>query len=141
MVTDNRALVERFYHELWNAWDEEAVDSLLTEDFVFRGSLGMRTEGRDGWRAYRDLVRQASSDFTNRIVDLVCEGDRGAAHVECSGRHEGVLLGIPGSGRRFRYDVAAFFTFRDGRLEEAWVLGDLDGLRRQLLDEDHRQVE
>jgi predicted ester cyclase len=42
------------------------------------------------------------------------------------------LLGIPGTGRSFRYDIAAFFTAHDGLLSEAWVLGDLDGLRRQL---------
>ncbi len=131
--TNNRALVERFYHELWNAWDDGAVDNVLTEDFVFRGSLGTRTVGRDGWRSYRDLVRAAAPDFRNQIVDLVCEDDRAAAHVVCTGRHDGVLLGIPASGRRFRYDVAAFLTLRGSQIAEAWVLGDLDGLRRQLV--------
>jgi steroid delta-isomerase-like uncharacterized protein len=129
----NQALVERFYHQLWNAWDDTAVDNVLTEDFAFRGSLGTQTVGRDGWRAYRDLVRAASPDFRNQIVDLVCQEDRAAAHVVCTGRHDGVLLGIPASDRRFRYDVAAFFTFRGSQIAVAWVLGDLDGLRRQLV--------
>ena len=32
----------------------------------------------------------------------------------------------------FEYAGAAFFTARNGRLASAWVLGDLDGLRREL---------
>jgi steroid delta-isomerase-like uncharacterized protein len=127
-----RSLVQRFYTQLWNAWDDAAVETILAEDFMFRGSLGAHTAGRDGWRTYRDEVRRAAPDFRNDLVDLVCEGDRAAAHLVCSGTHRGLLLGLAGSGRHFRYDVTAFFRCKDGRLAEAWVLGDLEGLRRQL---------
>jgi steroid delta-isomerase-like uncharacterized protein len=127
-----RSLVERFYALLWNAWDDAAVDDVLTDDFVFRGSLGAETTGRDGWRSYRDAVRRGAPDFRNDLVDLICEGDRAAARLLCSGQHQGLLLGLPGSGRRFRYDATAFFRCRDGRIAEAWVLGDVEGLRRQL---------
>ena len=60
-----RALVTRFYAVLWNAWDDAAVETVLADDFAFRGSLGTETIGRDGWRAYRDAVRQAAPDFRN----------------------------------------------------------------------------
>jgi steroid delta-isomerase-like uncharacterized protein len=127
-----RSLVRRFYEVLWNRWDDQAVPSVLAEGFVFRGSMGTSTVGRDGWRSYRDTVRQGSPDFHNELVSIICEEDRAAARLVCSGHHAGPLLGIPGTGRSFRYDIAAFFTARDGLLSEAWVLGDLDGLRRQL---------
>jgi predicted ester cyclase len=117
-----RVLVTRFYAVLWNAWDDSAVETVLADDFVFRGSLGTETTGRD-----------AAPDFRNDLVDLVCEGDRAAARLVCSGHHRGLLLGLPGSGRPFRYDVTAFFRGRNGHLAEAWVLGDLHGLRRQLM--------
>jgi len=42
------------------------------------------------------------------------------------------MLGIPPTGRRFEYSGAAFVTSEDGRLSSAWVIGDLDSLRRQL---------
>jgi steroid delta-isomerase-like uncharacterized protein len=128
-----RALVTRFYAVLWNAWDDAAVETVLADDFAFRGSLGTETTGRDGWRTYRDAVRQAAPDFRNDLIELVCEGDRAAARLVCSGHHRGQLLGLPGSGRPFRYDVTAFFRCRNGRLAEAWVLGDLEGLRYQLM--------
>jgi steroid delta-isomerase-like uncharacterized protein len=131
-VPDVATLVHRFYDVLWNSWDDDAVGATLHRDVVFRGSLGTETVGREEWRAYRDDVRRASSDFHNRVVDLVADGDRAAARLVWSGTHEGLLLGISGTGRRFSYPGAAFFTVRGGLLAEIWVIGDLDALRRQL---------
>ena len=127
-----RRLVHRFYERLWNTNDDDAVESTLTADFIFRGSLGEQAEGRDAWRAYRDLLRAGAADYMTDIIDLVCEPERAAARVRCSGRHTGELLGIPATGRAFSYEVAAFFRASDGLLAVAWVLGDLDGLRAQL---------
>jgi predicted ester cyclase len=125
-------LVSVFYGRLWNAWDDEAVGHTLAPGFTFRGSLGQSTSGRDGWRAYRDLIRQGAPDFHNKVVDLVVDGSRAAARLEYSGTHQGPLLSIPPTGRRFTYAGAAFFTADGGLLTDAWVLGDLAGLRAQL---------
>lgn len=126
------ALVRRFYADVWNRWDEAALDDLLDEDFVFRGSLGDEVRGRDGFRGYRDRIRAGFPDFHNEIVDLVAEGGRAAARLRYTGHQQGAVLGVPATGAPIAYDGAAFFTARDGRLSEAWVLGDVDGLRRQL---------
>lgn len=127
-----RDLVVRFYDRLWNAWDDVAVDTTVAPGFTFRGSLGQQTVGRDAWRHYRDQVRAGSADFTNEVVDLVAVGDRAAVRLRYSGTHTGPLLGLPATGRPFTYSGAAFFTAAGGLLVEAWVLGDLDGLRAQL---------
>jgi predicted ester cyclase len=129
-------LVERFYGELWNSWNDPAVDGTLHPGFTFRGSLGQETSGRDGWRRYRDLIRSGSADFHNEIVELVCDGQRAAARLRYTGTHTGVMLGLPATQRRFEYAGAAFFTADGQQLTSAWVLGDLDGLRRQLSHRD-----
>jgi len=131
-MTDVSALVHRFYDVLWNTWDDGAVATTLHPDLRFRGSLGQETVGLDQWRAYRDGVRRGSSDFHNAVVDLVADAGRADARLVWSGTHDGPLLGIDGTGRRFSYDGAAFFTSRDGLLAEIWVVGDLAGLRDQL---------
>jgi predicted ester cyclase len=131
-VTGIRHLVERFYRDAWNCWDDAAVDQLLAPGFVFRGSLGDEASGRDGFRAYRDKVRSAFPDFHNELRGLVAEGDRAAARIVCTGHHEGEVLGIAPTGVRVAYDAAAFFQAKDSHLEEAWVLGDLARLRAQL---------
>src|SRR5215467_15610942 len=81
MATSIAGLIERFYGELWNGWNDAAVDDTLSPDFRFRGSLGRETLGRQGWRQYRDLVRAGSADFRHEIAELVCEGERAAARA------------------------------------------------------------
>ena len=99
---------------------------------VFRGTLGDETQGTDGWRAYGSRVRAGSSDFHDDVVELIAIGDRAAARLLYTGTHDGPLLGIPATGRPFRYAGAAFFTAAGGRLTSAWVLGDLTALVTQL---------
>ncbi len=131
-AADMKTLVERFYRQLWNQWDDDAVDQVISADFIFRGSLGTETVGCDGWRAYRDVIRTGSPDFHNQVIELIAQPGRAAARIECRGHHLGPLLGRAASGRRFAYPAAAFFTGANGVLTAAWVLGDLDRLRRQL---------
>jgi len=126
------ALVHRFYDDLWNRWEDAAVDEVLAPRFSFRGSLGTETVGRDGWRGYRNSIRAGSSDFHNTVVTLVAHEAQAAARLLYSGTHTGPLLGLPATGRRFEYAGAAFFTVEDGQLASAWVLGDLAALRGQL---------
>lgn len=126
------ALVHRFYADVWNRWDDAALGDLLDEEFVFRGSLGDEVRGRDGFRGYRDKIRSGFPDFHNEIVELVTEGERAAARLRYSGHHRGAILGVAASGALITYDGAAFFTAKGGRLQRAWVLGDVEGLRRQL---------
>ena len=125
-------LVTAFYADLWNRWDDTAVDAVLTDDVTFRGSLGDRTQGREEWRRYRDLIRAGSSDFHNEIEAVVVDGDPAAARLLYTGTHDGPLGGMAPTGRRFSYSGAAFFTAREGRLADVWVLGDLVGLRAQI---------
>jgi predicted ester cyclase len=128
------ALVRRFYNDVWDRWDDEAVDQLLAEDFIFRGSLGDEERGRDGFRAYRDKLRAVFPNFRNEIVYLVAEGERAAVRLRCSGRHEGELFAIPPTGRSVTYEATAFLRSRANQLCEVWALGDLVGLRAELLD-------
>jgi len=127
-----RTLVEDFYADVWNGWSDAAVDRVLDERFVFRGSLGDEVLGRDGFRRYRDKIRAAFPDFRNEIVDLVVADGKAAARLLYTGTHMGEALGIAASGAAISYSGAAFFAADGGRLRQAWVLGDLDQLRRQL---------
>lgn len=130
--TEEAALVHRFYDEAWNRWDDRVVDEILAATFTFRGSLGDEVQGREGWRAYRDTVRHGVPDFHNEVVDLVTAPGRAAARLRYTGHHHGVLLGQPGHGAPIDYSGAAFFRCASGRIESAWVLGDLDRLRDQI---------
>lgn len=129
---DSKALVRRYYEELWNAWDLSLADELLAPDLSFRGSLGVETRGRDAFLEYVSMVRQAFPDFENKIEEVVAEGDKVVARLTYSGTQRGPLMGFPPTSRRVRYAGVAIFRVVEGMIAEAWVLGDLHGLLEQL---------
>jgi steroid delta-isomerase-like uncharacterized protein len=128
----NVALIEKFYHEMWNRFDKGLIPALLTEDIRFRGSLGPSKVGHEQFGEYVDFVRAAFPDFTNHIEEIVSEGDRAFARLTYRGTHQGELFEVAPTGRQVEYAGAALFHFRDGRIAEVWVLGDLYGLLKQL---------
>jgi predicted ester cyclase len=127
-----RRLVERFYYELWNAARESVAEEILDAGFRFRGSLGAERVGRKGFLDYLRSVHAALGDYTCTIDDLVEGGNRAAARLSFRGVHRGNFFGIAPTGRIVEWSGAAFFTTDGSRLTELWVLGDVDGLKRQL---------
>jgi steroid delta-isomerase-like uncharacterized protein len=128
----NKALVHRFYDEIWNAGDTSVVPEILAADVTFRGSLGAVRVGHAAFVDYVDGVLAALGDYRCDVDDLVADGDRVVARMTFSGIHRGPLLGVAPTGRRVSWAGAAFFTFAGDLIGDLWVLGDLDGLRSQL---------
>jgi steroid delta-isomerase-like uncharacterized protein len=131
-LTSLKDLVRRYYEEIWNRWDFALADELIAESVVFRGSLGVSVQGREGFKEYMQTVRRAFPDFHNRIEQLLAEDDRVAARLTYTGTHKGELFGIGATGRRVSYDGVALFRIANGRIAEGWVLGDVHGLVQQL---------
>lgn len=125
-------LVERFYHLVWNKADENEARRILASDFRFRGSLGPELCGPDGFIAYMRSVHGALGGFTCVVDEMIAAIDRVAARMTFHGRHRGTFFGIEPSGQEIRWSGAAFFKTRDGKITELWVLGDIEGIRRQL---------
>ena len=93
-LEENKSLVRRYYDEMWNRWDLSLADELIGERLVFRGSLGVAVQGREGFKEYMCAVRRAFPDFHNRIEELVAEGDKLVARLTYTGTHHGALFGI-----------------------------------------------
>ena len=132
MQSTNCDLITRFYAELWDQWDKAVAWEILTDDFLFRGSLGADRRGVDGFLDYVDRVRSALSDYRSDIGEMVEQRDRIAVRMTFSGKHQGDFFGVPATGRRISWAGAAFFGFRDDRIASLWVLGDVDSVKRQL---------
>ena len=133
-LCDRKALVSRYYEALWNRWDFALVDELIAESIIFRGSLGISVQGRQGFRDYMRTIRAAFPDFHNRIEKLIAEDDQVAAKLTYTGTHQGEALGIAPTGRRVSYAGVALFRVVETRIAEGWVLGDIYGLMQQLKD-------
>jgi steroid delta-isomerase-like uncharacterized protein len=132
LEASSRDLVRRYYEALWNRWDFALADELIAESVVFRGSLGISVQGREGFKEYMRAVHRAFPDFHNRIEELIAENERVAARLTYTGTHQGEVLGIAPTGRQVSYAGMALFRVVDNRIAEGWVLGDVHELVRQL---------
>jgi predicted ester cyclase len=128
----DRRLVERFYSDLWNDWNIDVADEILTADFRFRGSLGKQLTGREEFRGYVEMIRSAFPDWHNRIDELIECGDTVAARLTWTGTHRGRLGDVEATRARIRYVGAAFFRFRGEKISEAWIVGDTQEFWRAL---------
>ena len=117
---------------MWNKFDKKVFAEILSEDIVFRGSLGQVKHGFDELSEYVDLIQTAFPDFHNRIVETITEGNKTFARLVYTGTHRGELFGVPPTGRRIEYVGAAVFTIVADKIAEVWVLGDVYGLLQQL---------
>jgi predicted ester cyclase len=131
-LSARKALVRRFYEEIWNAGATSVVPEILASGVTFRGSLGAVRVGHVAFVDYVDDVLAALGDYRCDVDELVAEGDRVVARMTFSGIHRGSLLGVPPTGHRVSWAGAAFFTFTGDLIGDVWVLGDVDGLRSQL---------
>ncbi|WP_417897647.1 ester cyclase [Bacillus haimaensis] len=131
----NVELIKRFYHEMWNQFDKSIFPELLTKDFRFRGSLGKYTTGYKCFREYVDFIQNAFPDFHNHIEEIISEGNKSFARLTYKGTHHGELFGIKPTNKLIEYSGAAVFHFKNERISEVWVLGDIYGLVQQLKDD------
>ena len=133
MRNRNVRLIETWYYRMmWNRWDKSAFEEILVPDLFFRGSLGQVTRGYTGLSQYMDFIRAAFQDFTNSIKEIISEGDKAFARLMYTGTHEGEIFGVAPTHRKISYAGAAVFYFDGDKIREVWVLGDVNGLLRQL---------
>ena len=131
-IEENKALIRRYYHEIWNQWNLDLADDLVSTNFAFRGSLGVTVRGIDGFQQYVRMVRIAFPNFHNAVEDLIAEGDKVGARLTYRGTHQGELFGIAATGKQVTYSGMAIFRIEAGKIAEGWVIGDTLALSQQL---------
>lgn len=128
----NQRLVETFFNVMWNTWDDATLRDILDPDIDFRGSIGLQVNGHDGFAGYMQTIRDAFSDFYNRIDDIVATDDRAVARLTYTGTHDGTLFEHAATGRRIEYAGVAMFTMAGGKITKVWVLGGRLTLLQQI---------
>lgn len=128
----NKALVRRFFTEVWSTGDLADRDGFLAVDY--RGHLSGSAEAidREGWTQWFLGFRSAFPDAVFTVEDMIGEGDRVAARLTMRGTHLGPLNGIPPTGRTVVVSGMSIERVRDGRIVEGWNENDALGMLTQL---------
>jgi steroid delta-isomerase-like uncharacterized protein len=129
---DLKALARRFYDEVINQGNLEALDELVADDLVEHQEMPGMPPGKEGVYAFVTTFRTAFPDLHAEIQGIVADGDEVWVHAVMTGTHNGDFLGIPPTGKAF--SVVAFdrVRVRDGKAVEHWGASDDLGMMTQL---------
>jgi steroid delta-isomerase-like uncharacterized protein len=127
-----RDLFGRYLHCV-NRRDAYNLARLFAEGAEYRDlTFGVRLVGRDAIRNMFARTFAAVADSTFLVKSSALEGETIAVRWESTGRHEGPMLGMPGSGRLITLRGASFLTVAGDRVAEQVDYLDRSGLERQL---------
>jgi steroid delta-isomerase-like uncharacterized protein len=129
----NKALVRRFYEEVWARGNLDAADELFADDYE-RHDLrpGTPVPGAEGQKQIAAAFREAFPDLTWEVDFLLADGDYVAGRWTASGTHSGPWAGVKATGRSMRFSGINVFRFSDGKVVEIWNHRDDLGLMQQL---------
>jgi predicted ester cyclase len=114
--------------------DTAGLDNVVTPDVRLHELEAMGIpRGREGLKMFRRQANAAMPDEQILIAAVSFEGnDIIEADLVMNATQKGEFLGIPATGRRFRFDVRERCRFVDGKLAERWAQVDIEDIKRQL---------
>ena len=129
---ENKALVRRYYEEVFNERRVDLIDQLAIEDYLEHDPFPGQGDGRADLRARVELILAAMKPLRFEIQDLVAEGDRVVVRWVQQGVQSGNFMGIPPTGSEYTMAGIDVHRLRDGRMAEHWHVVDLFALLQQL---------
>ena len=103
MSEENKALVRRWFEEVWNKKRPEAIDEMMAPDVLCYGlsdDPSKIMKGPDEFKPFHEIFRSAFPDLHVTVEDVIAEGDKVAVRCSVSGKHSGDQLGIAASNAR-----------------------------------------
>lgn len=115
----NRALAERWFHEVWNERQDDTVDELLQPET--HGHLeGEGVVDVEMFKSVRHALLSSFSDLHLEVLDIVAERDMVVVRWRMTGTHDGDGLGIPASQQPVDVPGITWLTFQDGKVAKGW---------------------
>jgi predicted nucleotide-binding protein/predicted ester cyclase len=133
---ENKALVEAYFAETYNAGNAEAAARFFNDDFV-RSNPARPQVNEPGTADDVQRVAENLADFPDiqiTIEEILAEGDRVAALMTWSGTHSDVIdqWNAPATGNPTSFAFMAMYRVECGLLAEQWVVLDYFSMVREL---------
>lgn len=129
----NKALIRRWFEEVWNQGREELIDQMRAPDTVTTG-LGegsQESRGNAPFKTFYANLRGTFPDLRVSIEDSIAEGDKVSVRLSLEGTHMGDAL-APATGRKVKFTGIAIARISNGKIAEAWNNLDQLGMLKQI---------
>ncbi|MCM3873406.1 MAG: ester cyclase [Pyrinomonadaceae bacterium] len=135
MSEENKALIRRWFEEVWNKGREEAIDEMFAEDGIAHGladEAGQPLLGAVGFKPFFQRFRTAFPDIQVVVEDTVSEGDKVVARCSVRGKHQSDSLGFAATNQPMDITGICIVRVHDGKIVEAWNNFDFMTMFKQL---------
>jgi len=133
MSIEIKTVADRIFEEVWNQRNREAVDELITGDYVHHDGHGILVEpGIEGYKQFVSIYLNAFSDLRFTIEDEISADDKIVTRWRVAGTHDGDLPGLPRTGKSISLEGISITRLRDGKIAESWNNWDMLGMMQQL---------
>ena len=131
MLEKNKAIVRRWYEEMWNKGNLELIDELIAPDVTGHSPI-QNVDGVESSKRYVTMTRAAFPDLHFTIEEMIAEGDKVVAVRTLAGTHRGEYLGVAPTGNHVNITGINIFRIADGRIAETSTFVDRLDLMEQL---------
>ena len=129
----NKALIRRWFEEVWNQGRAEGITEMMAEDCIIHGlSEDGQPMSRAAFFPFHTRFREAFPAIEVVVEDVITEGDTLAARCSVRGKHEGHSLGFKATGTTAEFDGMGIARVKDGRFVEVWNNFDFLKMYKQL---------
>jgi steroid delta-isomerase-like uncharacterized protein len=129
----NKALLRRWFEEVWNKGRAEAITEMMAEDCVIHGlSEDGQPMDREAFFPFHKKFREAFPNVQVVVQDSIAEGDTVVVRCSVRGKHEGESLGFKATGATAEFDGIGIARVKDGKFVESWNNFDFMKMYRQL---------
>ena len=133
MSTENRAIVRRFYEEVWNQRKLDVVDELISPSHALLDPITSGSQA--GPELYKRRVVELTTAFPDlsfTVEDTIAEGEKLVVSWIFSGTHQGEFMEIPATGKKISVEGITIHHIRNGKILDSYARWDALGLMRQL---------
>lgn len=131
----NKALIRRWFEEVWNKGRADAIAEMFAADGIAHGlsdEPAKPMKGPADFTTFHGIFRGAFPDIEVIVEDTIAEGDLVAARCSVRGRHTGDHLGVAASNAPVRFTGIAIVRIKDGKIVEAWNNFDFLAMNKQI---------
>lgn len=132
MSEENKAILRRFYEEVFNRGNLAILDELGAPGFIDHNPSPGQAPGIEGVKQMFTAMRAAFPDMRVTVEDMLAEGDKVAAHTSFRATHRGEFMGIGPTGKEVTARVSDIVRFAEGKAVERWGVEDMSGLFQAL---------
>jgi steroid delta-isomerase-like uncharacterized protein len=133
-MTENAALIRKWFDEVWNKGREETIDAMCSKNAIGHGQAqhGADIHGPEHFKVFWRGLRSAFSNIHVDIHDTIEQDDKVVARWTIALTHTAPFLGIAPANMRVSVNGIRIQRFVDGQIVEAWDSWDQLSLLVQL---------